>query len=75
MRTVTVSRNEHGLIQFAFDAETARATGVAAFTMIEGMALRFAEDILDGDLGQPTPFIGIVHDGGEINLELTARGL
>jgi hypothetical protein len=74
MRTITVSRNEHGLLQFAFDAETARLTTVAAFTMDRSAAEKMAECILSGDFGE-VGFVGIVYDGGEIVINMGAGAL
>ena len=72
MRTVTITRDEHWLLRFSFDAETARNTGFAAFTMDSGVAKMMAEDIIEGGDCPSRPFVGIVHDGGEIVIALAA---
>ncbi len=71
MRTITVTRRSDGVVQFAFDAETARATSMAGFTMSEPAAAMMATQVLSRHAGPPMPFIGIVHDGGEVQITIS----
>lgn len=73
MRTITISLDEHGLVRFSFDHETSRAMGFAAFTMTREAASAMAEDVEDSDYGYAHPFVGIVHDGGEVQLNITSK--